>query len=132
MPRKHLLEFASRNVRTLRRGAGVHGRKSKGSLVHRVAGRLGAPGLESLKVGGAPFKVRSVARRSREARWALKSPSDLVVGLERSYKSIEETRERQRRLVEEKAKASKSTLTPNQPMEQTLPRCALQRRSSAR
>ena len=81
VPRKHLLEFASRNVRTLRRGAGVHRRRRKGSLVHRVAGRLGAPDLESLKVGGPPFKARSVGNEK---------PSDLVVGLERSYKSREE------------------------------------------
>ena len=80
VPRKHLLEFASCNVRTPQRGAGVHGRKSKGSLVHRVAGRLVAPDLESLKVGGPPFKVRSVG---------IEKPHDLVVGLERSYKSKE-------------------------------------------
>ena len=57
-----------------------HRRKSKGSLVDRAAGRLVAPDLDSLKVGGPPFKARSVARPSREARWALKGRMTLSSG----------------------------------------------------
>ena len=55
----------------------------------------------------------------------IERPYDLVVGLERSYKSREENREGRRSLVEEKEKARKPTLTPNQPIERTPPCCAL-------
>ena len=38
--------------------------EKRSSVAHRVAGRFDTPDIESLKVSGSPFKVRSVARLS--------------------------------------------------------------------
>ena len=54
----------------------------------------------------------------------------LVLGVERSYKSQEETIEAPRKVME--PELGRKSLPSNQPMERTLSRCALQRRSSAR
>ena len=56
----------------------------------------------------------------------------LVPGYEKSYKSQEETKEAPRKVMEEESELRKKSLPSNQPMERTPPRCALQRRSSAR
>ena len=56
----------------------------------------------------------------------------LVPGFEKSYNSLEENREAQSRVMEEEVLLRKKSLPSNKPMERTLTRCALQRRSSAR
>ena len=56
----------------------------------------------------------------------------LVPGFEKSYKSLEENREAQRKVMEEETELRKISLPSNKPMERTLSCCALQRRSSAR
>ena len=56
----------------------------------------------------------------------------LVPGFEKSYKSLEENREAQSRVMEEDFLLRKKSLPSNQPMERTPTCCALRRRSSAR
>ena len=55
-----------------------------------------------------------------------------VPGFEKSYKRLEENREAHSRVMDEEFLLRKTSLPSNKPMERTLPRCALQRRSSAR
>ena len=76
-----------------------------------------------MRVSGAPVERMSVLQESSDY---------LVPSFERSYKSLEESREVQQRVMEEESELRKSSPPSNQPMERTLPCCALQRRSSAR
>ena len=75
------------------------------------------------QVSGAPASPRSVG---------IDRPYDLVVGLERSYKSLEEIWEGHASHMKEKHNSSWPSLPSNKLVERTLPRCALQRRSPAR
>ena len=62
----------------------------------------------------------------------IERPRDLVVGLERSYKSQEEIWRNHRRHMEEKQNSSWPSLPSNQLVEGTPPRCALLRRPHQR
>ena len=75
------------------------------------------------QVSGAPESPRSVG---------IKRPYNLVGGLERSYKSLEEIWESQASHMKENQSSSWPSLPSNKLVERTLPRCALQRRSPAR
>ena len=82
---------------------------------------------------GPWFKTSAVARLTwKHIGPHLNWPHDLDLGLEWSYERQEEIWGSRRMQMEEKYNSSGPSLTPNQPMERTLPRCALQRRSSAR
>ena len=75
------------------------------------------------QVSGAPESPRLVG---------IDRPYDLVVGLERSYKSLEEIWESQVSHMKEKHNSSWPSLPSNKLVERTPPRCALRRRSPAR
>ena len=119
----------------------VHGRPSAlkrsakcfknriGPVAHRQAGRLGGPDLE---VHESTIQIR--LRNGRESRRpvGIERQHDLVLGLERSYKSLKALLESYGSHMNYNQSSSWPSLAPNKLVEWTPPRCALRRHSPAR
>ena len=103
--------------------------KARLLVVSSAVSRLGAPDLgrsvPSVEMESSSAPVERMCA-------VLARPNGLVCELKRSYKSLEANRKGQRRITMKRSELRTLSLTSNQPMERTPPRCALRRRSSAR